>query len=220
MSNLAALNDLRRTAKALGMTGYGRMKFADLEVAVDVFRSAQNEQTIADLRAEHVTATPDRQEQIIAELARMGAVLYPQGTKEHEAYAANLRAALADPNAFAFLGDPFAGDMVPEPGDVEYPAATSDVEQEFAAAVDADDHEAMSAILEEAAPTVLVPIAALRDPNATRYEDLALWTDERLDTKETELAARLTRRTLLGGDRKLTENRLARVKAEIESRSI
>jgi Rho termination factor-like protein len=222
VSNLAALNDLRREAKGLGIEGASRMKKADLVPAVeaaklrkDIEASAANEQKIDALRAEFPTATEWRQERIRLELVRMGAVVYPQGGAEHEQYRENLTAEL---KKFAageppYDVDPFAGEMLPEPGDAEYPA-TSNVEQEFAAAADADDRDAMAEILNKTVPPVIV-----RDPNATRYEDIPKWTDERLDSKEAELSARLKRRTLLGGDRKLTESRLARIRAEIASRS-
>jgi hypothetical protein len=207
------------------MTGYGRMKTADLKAAIEAHfasvgmagtpeaEAATNGDMIDRLRAEAKAdeTSESRREDILAELARFGAVLYPQGTKEHEEYRAALTTELAKWNGTDV--DPFTDAMFPEPGDVEYPA-TSNVEQEFAAAADADDRDAMAEILNKTVPPVIV-----RDPNATRYEDIPKWTDERLDTKETELAARLTRRTLLGGDRKLTESRLARIKAEIASRS-
>lgn len=88
-------------------------------------------------------------------------------------------------------------------------------EREFAEAIEADDADAAAEILNETVPPVIV-----RDPHATRYEDIHKWTDARLDTQEEMLARRLTRRTLLGADRRLTESRLTRVRAEIAARGL
>jgi hypothetical protein len=209
VSNLDRLNGLRRTAKSMGLTGYGRMKADALENLIDAETSARNERFIEAMRNEAKTATPERREEIVIELARIGAVLYPQGTAEHESYREALTKALADPNAFSFLGDvPVAHAPVP------------DVEIDLADAIDADDRDAINAIGAGTPDVVVTGAKYETDPNATRYEDVERWTDERLYTKEDELARRLTRRTLLGGDRKLTENRLARVRKVIESRGL
>jgi hypothetical protein len=205
VSNLDRLNGLRRTAKEMGLTGYGRMKTDELAARIDLEVSARNERFIDAMRTEAETATPERREEIVIELARIGAVLYPQGTKEHEEYRENLRAALAEWAAGA-----------PEPT----PVAVPDVEIDLADAIDADDRDAIHAIGAGTADVVVTGAKYETDPNATRYEDVEKWTDERLYTKEDELARRLTRRTLLGGDRKLTENRLTRIRKVIESRGL
>jgi hypothetical protein len=51
---------------------------------------------VAALRAEHPTATPERQDEIVARLANLGTVVYPEGTPEYEAYRKALRSALAE----------------------------------------------------------------------------------------------------------------------------
>jgi hypothetical protein len=214
VSNLDRLNELRRTAKALGLTGYGRMKTIDLAAAVEAEQAKRD-----------VNATPERREDIIVELARIGAVLYPQGTKEHAAYREALTKALADPNAFSFLGDvPVAHAPVEPRADCADPecaaAAVPDTEIDLADAIDADDRDAIHAIGAGTPDVVVTGAKYETDPNATRYEDVERWTDDRLYSKEEELARRLTRRTLLGGDRKLTENRLSRIRKVIESRGL
>lgn len=214
VSNLDRLNELRRTAKALGMTGYGRMKTIDLAAAVeaeqakrDVEQSAANEQEIDRLRVEFETAGDERKEEIRIELARMGAVVYPQGTEEHERYRANLRAALADPNAFAFL-----------PG--FEPVASPDREIEIAEAIDADDRDALAAIGAGTPDVVVTAPAYVQDPAATRYQDVERWTNDRLYEREAALEAHMKRRTTFGADRRLTENRLSRIRKTIETRGL
>jgi hypothetical protein len=57
------------------------------------------------LRTEYRTATWDRQSEIIAALATMREVLYPEGTPEHREYVRQLTRATCRPGAWDFLDD-------------------------------------------------------------------------------------------------------------------
>jgi hypothetical protein len=50
-----------------------------------------------------VTTIPEERERIQGKLAALGTVIYPEGTPEYAEYRTQLKAALADPNAWDFL---------------------------------------------------------------------------------------------------------------------
>lgn len=175
---------------------------------IEQWNAEDRERTIEALRTEFEDADDERREEIRNELARMGTVVYPEGSPQHAEYMTKLRTALADPNAFAFLGDVPAAEAK-----LEETIVQTDAEVRLAEAIDADDTEAIREIL----PAVDVIV---RDPNEKRYAFVGSWTDENLFIKEEILSRRLNRKTLLRGDRMQAERNLRSVKAEIEKRGL
>jgi hypothetical protein len=161
---------------------------------------------IGALRTEFEDADDDRREEIRVRLFELGTVVYPEGSPQHEQYAADLKAALADPNAFNFLDlEPAVNGPIIE--------TASDAEAILADAIDRDDAEAIAEILPEV--NVIV-----RDPKEKRYAYVGSWTDENLLIKEEILRRRLARKTLLRGDREQAERHLRHVAGEIKARGL
>lgn len=183
--------------------------------AVQVIGREQRAETdeIRSLRDEFPGASEDRQEEIRIRLAQLGTVVYPAGTPEYDAYRENLRKALADPNAF--VGIVNADEVKTDAETILSTMETGSAPAPGFAFYEEDDAKAIEEIGSGDVPAAPVEV---RDPNAMRYADIEMWTDERLDMMEERVERRLKGK-LFARERSQSYSHLARIKAEIERRA-